>query len=146
MIESPNEVRTKKRRKVLNRIWQSKEWKAARLVFLAENPICRWCGKKADTPHHPIEDMYRNYLDLSKCIPFCRACHTASHKGLVLCPDCREHYMRRENPNGRCSKCMGTDWKEEQSKKKIQRNKKRRELQKASREKWKREHDRHKQD
>lgn len=137
MIESPNEKRTKKRRKVLNKIWSSKEWKAARLEFLLEHPICKWCGKKADTPHHPTDDLYANYLDLSKCVPFCRRCHTASHKGLVLCPECKEHYLKRENPNGKCGKCMGDTWKEKKDAARIQRNKKRRELEKASRLAWK---------
>lgn len=137
MTVSPGEARASARKDKNKEIRKSPEWKSARSKFLLEHPTCSWCGRAANTPHHPIEDLYKNYLDMSQCVPFCSRCHFAAHRGLVLCPSCKKHYFKRDNPNGKCKWCMGDTWKELQDKKRIQRNKKRRELQRESYKRYK---------
>ena len=100
----PQECRTSNRRRALRRTWGGKEWKAARKLFLEEHPLCVLHQQQnvsipATTPHHPYMESYRGgYLDLSRCIPLCAACHTALHHGLNLCPECKEHYKRWDQP------------------------------------------------
>lgn len=91
----------KGRRKNLNRIWSSKEWKAQKAAFLLKNPLCAMhkaigMDVPATIPHHPYRDSYKGHytdLELSCCVAYCNRCHFALHKGLKLCK-CGEHYHR----------------------------------------------------
>ena len=106
----PQERRASNRKRALRRTWSSKEWNLARKKFLLEHPICELHQKEgitviADTPHHPyMESIKAGYLDLSRCIALCKRCHTALHHGLNLCPKCKEHYKRWDQPE--CRRCF----------------------------------------
>jgi hypothetical protein len=107
----PEARRTSNRRKALKRTWSGKEWREARAAFLKEHPFCQFhedldpdLEVPATHPHHPyMESTKGGYLDLSRCIPLCAACHTALHHGLNLCPKCRIHYKRWDQPE--CRRC-----------------------------------------
>jgi hypothetical protein len=125
-------------RKALRRLWASKAWKEAKALFLIRNPYCDWCKRPSEVPHHE-EDT--EYLDLSKyienidkCTPMCRSCHRAGHRGLTLCPVCREHYKKPGFKT--CWHCRSLDQKEASEVAKIKRNNLRKKLEKESREKW----------
>ena len=92
------EKRVSNRRKGLNKIWKSKEWLVAKKKFLEKNPTCVWCGNKSTVPHHPYQSSYGDstYIDLylSGAIAMCQRCHFSIHHNLMLCPECKQHYMR----------------------------------------------------
>ena len=96
-MQSPENVRISNRRKKLRTIWKSKEWKEAVKNYVGDKP-CQWCGgTERRTAHHPYytstDDVYLD-LYLSGCLVLCNRCHFAIHKGLTLCPNCRQRYMR----------------------------------------------------
>ena len=103
------EKRVSNRRKKLQKVWQSKEWKDAVKAFVEDKGKCAWCGgTEYLTAHHPYQksyagDVYLN-LYLSGCICLCRKCHAAVHHGLVLCPRCKKKYMRFESEM--CFECF----------------------------------------
>lgn len=80
----------------------------------APAPFCKWCGKKATVPHHPTRDHYGKpeYINLylSGCVPLCKRCHNALHKGLKLCPICKERYCKPEHDC--CYGCLPDERKE----------------------------------
>lgn len=90
----------KGRRKNLNRIWSSKEWKEKKAEFLKKNPYCAMhlsVGLKvpAVLPHHPYRNSYKGHytdLELSACVAYCARCHFSLHHGRKLCPVCKEKY------------------------------------------------------
>jgi hypothetical protein len=97
----------KGRRKNLNKIWSSKEWKEHKAAFLKIYPNCEMHKSviikgrplivPATIPHHPYRDSYKGHytdLELSGCVAYCARCHFALHKGLKLCQSCGEHYHR----------------------------------------------------
>jgi hypothetical protein len=90
------ERQTKSRRKKLAKIWQTKEWKEKKAIFI-KGKVCSWCGTdKKLLPHHPYINSLSEgiYLDfyLSGCVVLCTRCHFALHHGKKLCPTCKEHY------------------------------------------------------
>ena len=92
----PEVIRKNNRRAKLKKIWTSKEWKTKVKEFIGDRP-CQWCGSlEYRTAHHPYRSSYGEsvYLDLylSQCMVLCRRCHTALHKGLNLCPVCKNRY------------------------------------------------------
>jgi len=96
MISNPQERATSTRRKKLQKVYASKEWKKGAKEFVSGRK-CEWCGAEEKLlPHHPYLESYKDgsYLDLflSGCIVLCNRCHFALHKGLVLCRKCKQHY------------------------------------------------------
>ena len=145
MTTNPGAVRTSNRRRALGRTWNSKEWKAARSAFLEAHPLCilhfkMGMEREATHPHHPYVESYKaGYMDLSRCVPLCAACHTALHHGLNLCPKCKEHYKRWDQPMCRhCFDKAHPEIVEAREAAKVQWKKKQRETRKASRERAKR--------
>lgn len=139
---------TQTRRKKLRKIWQSKEWKTKVKEFISDRP-CQWCGSmEFRTAHHPYRSSYGEdiYLDLylSQCMVLCRRCHTALHKGLKLCPTCKQKYAPYEAET--CFPCYCEAYpevKERVEKAKIQRKQKLKEARKAQSDKakqWKKDH------
>ena len=100
------------RRKNLQKIWSSKEWKEKKAIFLKANPLCMMhrilgIAVPASLPHHPYIESYKGHytdLELSGCVPYCNKCHFAVHHGLTLCMKCKEHYHRWDA--GMCRKCF----------------------------------------
>ena len=138
--KNPPEIRTSNRRRALTRTWSSKEWKAARAAFLEAHPFCVFHMKmgmerEATHPHHPYIESYKGgYMDLSRCVPLCAACHTALHHGLNLCPRCKAHYKRWDQAI--CRRCFDTcnpEVVEAREAAKVQWKKKMREKRKAAR-------------
>jgi hypothetical protein len=99
-VTNPGAVQVKGRRKNLQKIWSSREWKEKKAAFLSKNPFCSMhqdCGihEDATVPHHPGRDSYKGHytdLELSCCVAYCARCHFAIHHGLKLCKTCGEHY------------------------------------------------------
>ena len=123
--------------------WTSKEWKTARESFLKEHGrYCDWCGETTYlTIHHPHRNVYGKdtYLDLnlSGCIVLCRACHSATHAGMVICEgkhdDGERHY--RYHDADMCSYCfkkLHPEVVEAAKNRQREQRKKRRELQKKA--------------
>ena len=124
---SPENRRISNRRKNLDRVWSSAEWKANKLKFLEKHPTCQMCGKKSELAHHPYIESYKGMytdLELSRCVPYCKRCHYAVHRGLKLCPMCGVRYCRWDNDL--CRDC----WEREHPEIKEQRE--------AAKQKWKR--------
>ena len=99
-IMSVEERRSNNRKKANRRLWQSARWRKKRKEFIHKSgEKCVWCGStKYLTVHHPFLESYEDtetYLNfyLSGCIILCRRCHAATHRGLVLCPRCKNHYV-----------------------------------------------------
>lgn len=122
--------------------WSTKEWKDARESFIKEHGrFCDWCGEtKYLTVHHPHRNVYGTsaYLDfnLSGCVLLCRACHSATHAGMVICErdhlDGQRHY--RYHDAEMCSYCFKLahpEMVERAEQVKRARRKKQRELRKA---------------
>lgn len=147
-VSNPGARATKTRRNNLNKTWQSKAWKEARSGFIVSHGgKCEWCGSPEHlTVHHPQRNSYgpEVYLNfaLSECILLCRSCHAGLHAGRVLCEreheDGKNHY--RWHDAEMCSYCYLKEHPEIKDKKdraKREANKKRRELAKAARRKFK---------
>lgn len=86
------------RRKNLNKIYNSKEWKNNVKEFTT-GKTCEWCGSTEKlTAHHPYRESYKNgdYIDLhlSACVVLCFRCHYAVHHNLLLCGVCGKKYHR----------------------------------------------------
>jgi len=131
-------------RKALRRLWASKAWKEAKALFLEKNPICvaKSCGRPSEVPHHEEDTEYldlNKYIEnIDKCTPLCRRCHRAGHRGLELCPVCRENYKKPGFET--CWQCRSLEQKEASEVAKIKRNNLRKKLEKESREKWLKDH------
>jgi len=104
-VSNPGTRRTSGRRRGLNRIWSSQEWKDRKAAFLKIYPNCEMHKAviikgsslivPATVPHHPNRDSYKGHytdLELSECVAYCARCHFALHKGMRLCRTCGEHY------------------------------------------------------
>lgn len=106
-MSSPANIRIENRQAKNRRIWSSKKWKDAREKFLRVCPLCAWCGEPSELAHHPTDEYYGKdeYIDLhlSRCTALCKRCHFALHKGLILCPKCKENYC--VPINGVCLDC-----------------------------------------
>lgn len=130
----------KENRLKLRRIWESKEWIAAKYSFL-EGKVCWSCGKKATVAHHPTDEYYgkNEYINLhiSGCIPLCNSCHLAGHKGLVLCPNCKRGYTGQDS--GFCKHCIPPEVEEAREVRKIRERKLKRHLRKEAQERYKRD-------
>lgn len=101
----PEEIRTANRFEMLEDIWATPEWRSNSDVYIAEHPVCHYCGKPSKLVHHTSKDDYPNgrmdlagikrYMDFtrSKVVPCCFRCHAEYRKGRVICPKCKKHYI-----------------------------------------------------
>ena len=103
-------------------IWESDEWKAAKISFLRNNPYCRICHDPSEVPHHPDIEVYGKpeYLNLSGTLPYCNICHDGEHKGKYVCPVCGKIRSKREGD--KCYTCLGEGDRECIQHKKQRRN------------------------
>ena len=126
----PEEIRAANRRKKNKKVWESDEWNDAVAEWLP-GKTCIWCGLPAQVAHHPTDENYgkRQYFDLSTCWAMCNECHKRCHRGLVLCPECKERYTKYE----RCYACLSQERKDEIERDKIRKRKLRRMLNKQAR-------------
>lgn len=110
MTISPNEIRTKNRRKKHQQWWQDPRWKAL-VKTETDGKCCIECGKKRGdirtnkqgkshkiklTLDHPDRWAYISlevYLDpkTPKKV-MCTDCNYMREKGYKICPECKEHY------------------------------------------------------
>lgn len=83
----PEEIRIANHKKGMKKMRNNKRWRQVRDPWIKANPICYYCRKPSQAPHHPERTPYGTdaYYDLSDCIPACNACHRAYDKGLVFC-------------------------------------------------------------
>lgn len=74
--EAQKDYNTHRRDDESRRFYQSKEWKAVRLIVLQSNPFCVMCEKPATLVDHiiPIRSGGAK-LDVSKLQGLCVACH-----------------------------------------------------------------------
>ena len=88
--------------------WQTKEWREKRLDFI-KGKVCEWCGsEELLTIHHPQlahSLTYEEYISFKGTMILCRKCAFAYHKGLDLCPICKQRYKKRRFPS--CFSCSG---------------------------------------
>lgn len=116
-VTNPGARRTTGRRKNLNRIWASDDWKERKAKFLEDNPNCEMHKSviingnplivPATLPHHPYKTSYKegySDMELSQCMAECPKCHFAIHHGMKLCPVCGEHYCPWDAPM--CIRCF----------------------------------------
>jgi len=138
MITNPEEIRTKNRRRNLEKIRVSKRWRQ-QTKHLTEGKTCEWCGTTEKLlVHHPEDTMYVNeetYLDFSSCQILCSRCHYHLHRGRVLCKTCKQHYHRTVYEQ--CYHCADPEARERAEAKKVQRLKKQREYRKKRVEEFK---------
>jgi hypothetical protein len=107
-VTNPQAIRTENRQAANRKTWNSKAWIRARNAFL-NGKSCAWCGKRFDLiAHHPTLDHYGTpeYIDpyLSRCVVLCRRSHLALHKGMKLCPVCKERYCPVDAES--CYECL----------------------------------------
>lgn len=97
-VTCPAEIARQNHQRKNRKTWRSSKWRAAKAEFLKKNPICAFCGKPAQTPHHIDMSVYGTpaYEDLTGCIPLCHRCHSQHHDGKVLCKICKDHYHAPE--------------------------------------------------
>ena len=141
---NPPARRTSNRRRKLRKNWRDPRWIAFREQFKKDHPWCAFhekYGLKEPTfvPHHPFLELYDAYLEpeiLKQCIPLCRSCHGALRVGLVLCPRCKAHFKRWDQPTcPRCDDELHPEVREARERARAQYKKRVRELQREARHK-----------
>jgi hypothetical protein len=104
----PQEIR------IANHKAQTAEWWAdpsyqAIAAKRIEGETCHYCMQHPATlPHHDEDWMYLTkeaYYDPANMTPCCGSCHRMYRRGYVICPVCKEHYMRRGSD--KCQHCRG---------------------------------------
>jgi len=74
-----------------------------------EGETCHYCEvRPATLAHHDNSRSYHSkaeYYDPKNMTPACGVCHEQYRKGLVICPVCRKHYMKRTSE--KCGHCRG---------------------------------------
>lgn len=77
--------------------WQDKTYRKLADDFLKEHKTCEYCGKKSTLVHHDDAGSYRSqeeYYKPENFTPCCARCHHQYRIGYVICPVCRQHYMK----------------------------------------------------
>jgi hypothetical protein len=95
-------------RQALHKEWWDDPVYQAIAAKRIEGETCHYCGQRPATLAHHDEDwMYTKeaYYDPQNMTPCCWPCHEKYRRGLVICPGCRKHYMRRDS--GTCQYCRG---------------------------------------
>jgi hypothetical protein len=90
------------------RWWKDPRWRALSDAFLKENKTCEFCGGKSTLVHHDNANSYSSQEEYYKPENFtaaCARCHQAYRSGYVICPECRQHYMKPGND--KCRWCKG---------------------------------------
>lgn len=82
--------------------------KAVKIWCIGKNCSCG-CGRSANTPHHPSDDLYKDeWADLSECEPYYHTCHHMHHKGFARCPVCGKWIPK----DGECWSCKSPEERE----------------------------------
>jgi len=77
--------------------WEDPSYQAIAAEAIRGKP-CAYCGRPATLAHHDEDWMYLTkevYYDPQNMTPACGTCHRKYRRGLVICPSCHKHYMRR---------------------------------------------------
>jgi hypothetical protein len=90
----------KGRKKKLQKIWSTQEWKDKKAAFMKLYPWCEMhlsvgIHEPATVPHHPYRNGTGGHytdLELSQCVAYCKRCHFSIHHGRKLCPVCKDAY------------------------------------------------------
>ena len=89
--------------------WQDPEYRELSEQFLKQNRTCEYCGRKATLVHHDKKSSYysrEEYFNPANFTACCMRCHQEYRKGdRVICPVCRQHYMKPGND--KCRWCKG---------------------------------------
>lgn len=96
-------------RQELHREWWEDPVYQAIAAKRIEGETCHYCRQRPATLAHHDEDwMYLTkeaYYDPTNMTPCCWPCHENYRRGLVICPACHKHYMRRDSV--KCQYCRG---------------------------------------
>jgi len=108
----PETIRAANRRAEHELWWDDPEDQAREAAFLQANPVCEYCGRPSETIHHNEPWMYRTreaYFDLEhNGTPACRQCHQQYRRGFLVCPVCKQHYIRPGSE--KCQVCKGAKY------------------------------------
>ncbi|MDP3563539.1 MAG: hypothetical protein Q8R70_03520 [Methanoregula sp.] len=89
-------------------IWANPEYQAIAAKRI-EGETCYYCEiRPATLAHHDDPNSYKSreeYFKPENMTPCCGVCHEQYRKGLVICPVCRQHYMKRTSE--KCGHCRG---------------------------------------
>lgn len=107
-VACPAEIAKIQRQTVNKERWKDPVYRAI-VAKRIEGQTCEYCGNEpAVTVHHDEDWMYRTkdaYYDPANMTPMGNRCHYAYRRNLVICPVCREHYMRPTSE--KCQHCRG---------------------------------------
>jgi hypothetical protein len=107
----PQEIRAANRKAEHEEWWNDPVYQAIAAKRI-EGETCHYCGQRPATLAHHDEDwMYLTkeaYYDPHNMTPCCGPCHKHYRRGLVICPACRKHYIRRTSE--KCQWCRGTKY------------------------------------
>lgn len=109
-VTCPQAVRTANHQRQTGDWWRDPRYRALSDQFLRDNPVCEYCGKPSSVVHHDNAKSYRSqeeYYNPANFTPTCHRCHHEYRAGKILCPVCRQHYIRRDGPHDRCLWCRG---------------------------------------
>jgi hypothetical protein len=104
----PQEIRSQNHKIKTGKWWQDPKYRALSEQFLKDIPVCEYCGGKSTVVHHDNADSYRSQEEYFKPENFtaaCFTCHSRYRSGYVICPICRQHYMKRGSDE--CRWCRG---------------------------------------
>lgn len=93
----PQTIAAENHKAKTSRWWADPRWPPLRDAFLGGNKVCAFCGGKATLVHHDKADSYHSqeeYYNPENFTPCCMRCHHAYRTGYIICPVCRQHYMR----------------------------------------------------
>jgi hypothetical protein len=114
----PQAIRAENHKAMTAKWWKDPRWRPLSDAFLKDNPVCEYCGKKSALVHHDNAKSYRSQEEYYKPENFtaaCLRCHHAYRTGYVICPVCREHYMKRDAEQ--CRACTGLKYPKLQGRK-----------------------------
>lgn len=107
-VTCPEAIRTANHKETTGKWWQDPQWPPLRDAFLKVNKTCEFCGQKATLVHHDNAGSYSSqeeYFKPENFTPACARCHHAYRTGYIICPVCRQHYMKPGNEM--CRWCRG---------------------------------------
>jgi hypothetical protein len=105
-VESPQSRRIAHYKQRMATIWEDPTYRAIVERFIAANPVCEYCGRPSSLAHHDADWMYQSideYYNPANMTPCCASCHRMYRRGYVICPVCKEHYIKRSSDH--CRNC-----------------------------------------
>ncbi len=107
-VTCPQAIRAENHKAMTAMWWKDPRWRPLSDAFLKANKECEFCGGKATLVHHDNTDSYSSQEEYYKPENFtaaCATCHHAYRTGYIICPECRQHYMKPGKE--KCRHCAG---------------------------------------